>query len=131
MATEIVGHGIGFPLGIGVQGGFSLTKEQSELEQAISIILGTSPGERVMRPTFGSRLQDLYFEPNNQQTAARAEQIVEEALGMWEPRVTVISVEAYPDPNAANQLLIDISYQIKASNDERSLVYPFYLIPEE
>ena len=35
MATEIVGHGIGFPLGIGVQGGFSLTKEQSELEQAI------------------------------------------------------------------------------------------------
>ncbi|MEM7330545.1 MAG: GPW/gp25 family protein [Chloroflexota bacterium] len=131
MATEIVGHGIGFPLGIGVQGGFSLTKEQSELEQAISIILGTSPGERVMRPTFGSRLQDLYFEPNNQQTAARAEQIVEEALGMWEPRVTVMSVEAYPDPNAANQLLIDISYQIKASNDERSLVYPFYLIPEE
>ncbi len=131
MAKTIVGQGLGFPLGIGVQGGFSLTMERSEIEQAVDIILSTSPGERVMRPTFGSRLGELYFEPNNAQTAVRAQQFVEEALGMWEPRIIVRDVEALPDPDAGNQILINIRYQIKATNDERSLVYPFYIIPEE
>ena len=31
----------------------------------------------------------------------------------------------------AARLLIDIIYEVKATNDRRSLVYPFYLIPEE
>ena len=28
-------------------------------------------------------------------------------------------------------LLIDITYQLRATNDVRNLVYPFYVIPEE
>ncbi len=131
MSRQIIGQGIGYPLGVSAQGGFALTREQSELEQAIHIILGTRPGERVMRPTFGSRLHELYFEPNNLQTAARAEQYVEEALQMWEPRVLVTAVEAMPDPDADNRLLIHITYQVKSTNDERTLVYPFYIIPEQ
>ena len=56
---------------------------------------------------------------------------VEEAIGMWEPRIRVVKVDVGPDPNAANRLLIEVEYQIKATHDKRSLVYPFYLIPEE
>ena len=130
MPQQIVGSGISYPLGIGAQGGVALTSERSELEQAMHIVLTTGIGERVMRPRFGSRLNDLRFEPNNAQTAALAERYVEEALGMWEPRVNVVSVKANPDPNADNQLAIYIEYEVKTSNDLRSLVYPFYLIPD-
>ena len=28
-------------------------------------------------------------------------------------------------------LLIDLTYQLRATNDVRNLVYPFYLIPSE
>lgn len=84
-----------------------------------------------MRPTFGCRLQELVFAPNNSQTAAQAGRYVEEALGMWEPRIRVADVRVGPDPNSASRLLIEIEYQVKATHDKRSLVHPFYLIPEE
>ncbi|MCB8967242.1 MAG: GPW/gp25 family protein [Ardenticatenaceae bacterium] len=131
MSNEIVGRGWSFPPRIGPQGGFLLTHEANELDQAIQIILTTAPGQRVMRTQFGCRLHELVFAPNNKQTAAQAQRYVEEALGMWEPRIKVEAVAVRPDPNQANQLLITIKYQVKATHDRRSLVHPFYLIPEE
>lgn len=105
-----------------------LTSERNELEQAIHIILRTVPGQRVMRPRFGCRIHELLFAPNNAQTARLAERYVEEALGMWEPRIIVMEVTAQP---IENRLLLEIKYKVKATNDPRSLVFPFYLIPEE
>lgn len=131
MTREIVGRGWAFPPQIGPQGGLALTSERTELDQAIRIILSTSPGQRVMRPTFGCRLHDLVFAPNNSHTAAQARRYVEEALGMWEPRINVTRVNVQPDPQDASHLLIEIEYRVKATYDRRSLVYPFYLIPEE
>lgn len=131
MANDIVGSGWSFPPRVDAQGGISLTNDRSELDQAILIILSTSPGQRVMRPTFGCRLNELVFAPNDSETAADARRYVEEAIGMWEPRVRIVTVNVGPDPSAANRLLIEVEYQVKATHDRRSLVYPFYLIPEE
>ena len=131
MTNDIVGSGWTFPPRIDAQGGISLTNDRTEIDQAILIILSTSLGQRVMRPTFGCRLDELVFAPNDQQTAARARRYVEEAIGMWEPRIRVVSVDVGPDPNDASRLLIEVEYKLKATHDRRSLVYPFYLIPEE
>ena len=131
MANDIVGSGWTFPPRIDAQGGISLTNDRSEIDQAILIILSTSLGQRVMRPTFGCRLHELVFQPNDQQTAARARRFVEEAIGMWEPRIRIVSVNVGPDPNDASRLVIEVEYKLKATHDRRSLVYPFYLIPEE
>lgn len=129
--NDIVGRGWAFPPKIGPQGGLALTTDRNEVQQAIEIILRTAPGQRVMRPTFGCRLHELIFAPNNTHTAALARRYVEEALGMWEPRINVIGVETRPDPDNAACLLIEIEYEIKATHDRRSLVHPFYLLPEE
>lgn len=135
MTNDIVGRGWAFPPTIDKKGGLALAKGPSEINQAIQIILLTTPGQRVMRPTFGSRLSELVFAPNNSHTAVLAQRYVEDALGMWEPRINVIDVTAYPDsntdPNQNNRLLINIEYEVKATKDKRSLVHPFYLIPEE
>lgn len=131
MNQEIVGSGWAFPPHIDPQGGMALTSNRSELDQAIQIILTTSPGQRVMRPNFGCRLHELVFAPNNSYTTAQARRYVEEALGMWEPRIRVEQVSVRPDPDDTSRLLIEIDYQIKSTHDQRSLVYPFYLIPEE
>lgn len=105
-----------------------LTDEENEIEQAIRIIMLTAPGERVMRPEFGCRIHELVFEPNSRATAVQAERYIAEALGRWEPRITVTQVEAKPQ---ASHLNVRIAYTIKTTDDERSLVYPFYLIPGE
>lgn len=131
MANDIVGRGWVFPPQINAQGGLALTNEVNELEQAILIILSTAPGQRVMRPNFGCRLQDLVFAPNTLQTATQARRYVEEALGMWEPRIQVREVTVRPYREAENCLHIEVQYEIKTTRDRRALVYPFYLIPGE
>ena len=131
MSNEIIGRGWAFPPRIGPQGGFALTNDRNEIDQAIEAILTTALGQRVMRPTFGCRLHELVFAPNNSQTHARARRYVEEALGMWEPRIKVQAIHVKVDNNDNGRLLIEISYKIKATHDRRSLVHPFYLIPGE
>ena len=130
MPEEIIGRGRVFPPRIDPQGGMALTSERTELDQSIRIILSTSPGQRVMRPNFGCRLYELVFAPNNNHTAAQARRYVEEALGMWEPCIRVTKVDARPDEQERSRLIIFIEYQVKATHDQRSLVFPFYLIPE-
>jgi phage baseplate assembly protein W len=129
----IVGRGWAFPLGVNARGKITLTNEHSEIEQAIFIILSTPVGSRVMRPTFGSRLHELVFASNNSQTTAQATRYVQDALGMWEPRIEVKDVDVVRDPEEkdAGRLLIKIRYEVKATHDPRSLVHPFYLIPGE
>ena len=87
MVDDFIGRGWAFPPRIDAQGGVALTSELSEIDQAIGIILTTSLGQRVMRPSFGSRLHELVFAPNNAETSARAQRFVEQALGRWEPRI--------------------------------------------
>lgn len=131
MTESFIGKGWAFPPKIDQQGGIALASGDSEINQAIQIILMTAPGQRVMRPTFGSRLHELVYAPNNTHTAALARRYVEAALAMWEPRITVLDVQAYPDTRRDNRLIIEIDYEIKLTLDKRSLVFPFYLIPEE
>ena len=107
MSEEIVGRGWVFPPRIDAQGGIALTSERSELDQSIQIILTTSPGQRVMRTAFGCRLQELVFAPNNSLTAAQARRYVEEALGMWEPRINVLRIDTHPDKDDNSRLIID------------------------
>jgi uncharacterized protein len=129
----IIGRGWAFPPKTNARRMIALTSEKSEIEQAIMIILSTPVGTRVMRPTFGSHLHELTFAPNNVQTTSRARRYVEEALGMWEPRIQVKAVQVINDPEneERNRLIIQIDYEIKTTHDSRSLVHPFYLIPEE
>ena len=40
-------------------------------------------------------------------------------------------VDPRPDKNDAALIVIDVTYRVKATNDRRNLVYPFYVIPHE
>ncbi|GLZ39460.1 GPW/gp25 family protein [Actinokineospora sp. NBRC 105648] len=131
MAQDFVGAGWAFPLGVGPQGGISLVRREVELEQAMRLILATYPGERPMRPQFGSRIRDFVFRPANLETVAELSQEVRDALLRWEPRVDVEGVRISPDPADGSVLYIDIQYLVKDTNDRRNLVFPFYTIPED
>jgi len=128
---DIIGRGWAFPPHLDHRGQIATVGGATEIEQAIRIILNTAPGQRVMRPEFGCRLHELVFAPNNNQTAGMAERFVRQALGRWEPRIAIESVVAKPHPDSPAALLITVRYRIKATHSSRSLVYPFYLIPEE
>jgi len=129
--NDFLGQGWRFPFGVDGRGGISMSRGEKDIETAIIIILSTSKGERVMRPEFGASIADMVYQPNNATTAGLLAYHVREALARWEPRIEVMEVDARPHPQEPGQMLIDISYRVKATNDERNLVYPFYLIPKE
>ncbi len=58
-------------------------------------------------------------------------QAVRDALNQWEPRVAVERVDPLPDVVDPGLVSISITYRVKATNDRRNLVYPFYVIPHE
>lgn len=93
MASEFVGSGIAFPMRIAPSGGVALVSQEREIEEAIRLILGTSPGERPMRPEFGSRISEHVFGPANAATAGQLAYEVRVALERWEPRIDVEDVE--------------------------------------
>ena len=82
-----------------------------------------------MRPTFGCDIHDLVFSPIDATTFAQLRHYVEEALTMWEPRISVTEVSIDPD-HWDGRLNVIINYQLVASKDARTLVYPFYIIGE-
>ena len=97
------------------------------MRQAILIIVGTNPGERVMRPDFGAGLNAFVFEPLNPATLEAIRQRVMEALVDWEPRIDVTAVTAVADVADAGKVRIEMSYRVRATNSHANLVYPFYL----
>ena len=131
MTEEFIGAGWAFPLRTDATGGIALVAHVREVEESIRLILGTAPGERPMRPEFGCRIHDPVFGTPDAGTAGQIEYEVRASLARWEPRIDVHDVTVTSDPTDAAILYIDIRYAIRASNDPRNLVFPFYTIPAE
>jgi phage baseplate assembly protein W len=129
--AEIIGTGVSFPLRVDRRGGVALSRDNDDVQEAIALILGTAPGERPMRPEFGCGVHNYIFESVDAYALGRIEYEIRVALDRWEPRIDVIAVEFDLSSSDRGELLIDITYQLRATNDIRNLVYPFYVIPEE
>jgi uncharacterized protein len=132
----ILGSGLAFPLRVDARGGVALAHEDEDVREAIAVILGTAPGERPMRPEFGCGIHDYVFESVDAYLVGRIEQEVRRSLDRWEPRIDVVSVDLSLEPGARGGtvdelVVIEITYRLRATNDVRNLVYPFYVIPAE
>ncbi len=129
--TDFIGRGVMFPMRVDQAGSIAMSSGVEELDSSIRMVLITAPGERLMRPNFGCRIWELLFEPINANTLGLMAVAVREALGQWEPRVDVESVTVEPLDGADGKVHIHIGYVVKATNDVRNLVFPFYVIPQE
>ena len=126
-SRAFLGVGWAFPVAVGPDGAVQEVAFEEDIRQAIRIILGTNPGERIMRPDFGAGLNAFVFEPMSTTTLAKVQERVQEALVAWEARIDVFSVDVARDAEEGNKLLIDVSYRVRATNTRANLVYPFYL----
>ena len=128
---DILGAGLAFPLRVDARGGLALARREDDVREAIQIILGTAPGERPMRPEFGCGIHDHVFESVDAYALGRLDQEIRVALDRWEPRIDVVGVGFDLSGAGRGELLIEIAYALRGSNDIRNLVYPFYMVPVE
>jgi phage baseplate assembly protein W len=127
MSQEFLGAGWKYPVQVDRDGDIALSRYEEDIREAIWIILGTAPGERLMHPDFGCGIYEYVFAPNTTRTAGLVRFQVEQALTRWEPRIDLQEVQVQSDPDEPSRLLIAIEYQVKATDSRFNLVYPFYL----
>lgn len=127
MNDDFLGVGWQFQVDVDMSGQIAMAGHEESIRQSIWMILGTAPGERLMRPDFGCGIHDLVFAVNSAGTAGQVASLVRQALVRWEPRIDVLNVHATSDSADPTLLLIEIEYQIRTTNSRFNLVYPFYL----
>jgi phage baseplate assembly protein W len=129
--TDLLGTGVAFPLQPDQRGALALAHGETDIEQAIQLILGTAPGERLMRPEFGCTVHDFVFDTIDAAMVGRVETAIHGALDRWEPRIEVTGIDFDLSEVDDGKLLITISYLVRATSRLYNLVYPFYVIPAE
>lgn len=127
-----LGRGWGFDRaggGVGLDTGRQIAEASGDekIRQSIWLILSTARGERIGRPDFGCGIHDLVFATRTAGTLGDIARAVTEALGRWEPRIDLIAVDARPHPGDPTGIVVEIEYEIRATNSRYNLVYPFYL----
>jgi len=123
MANNIIGKGIIFP--IELNNGAPVIRTDNELiKSSIAMILGWPDRDRFFIPEFGSRLEELLEEPNDQVILGVMNYFIKTTLKKWEPRIRVDTVRAYSKKPESLQVVI--SYTIIRTNKGDSFVFPFY-----
>jgi len=122
-----LGVGWSFPFAFDAAGAVATAAYEEDVRQAITILLGTNRGERLMRPAFGAGLQEFLFAPVSASALEQVRTRVKEALIDWEPRVDVEDVRVAASLSEGNLVEVSIRYRVRATNTLHNLVYPFYL----
>lgn len=103
------------------------TASEIELvEQSLTILLGTRPGERVMRPDYGCALDDVMFEPANTSLLTYIKDIISKAILYYEPRVQLRAIHIDTEGVLEGRVLIELDLIVRSTNSRYNYVYDFY-----
>lgn len=128
--SSILGSGLAFPMSVDQRGALTLVGGETDIAQALSIILATAPGERPMRPEFGCSVHDHVFDVLDASAFGAIESAVRQAIERWEPRASVVAIDFDVSRRHEGYLGIVLTYEIPEVPGVRNLVHPFYIIPE-
>lgn len=104
------------------RGGLSTIVGDDSIRQALLLLISTRPGERVNRPTYGCNLNRLVFSPADDTTAGLAMHYVQQAVLQWEPRVTIVTLDAVPTGIGDPAIEIQLTYRVKYTSSVDTLV---------
>lgn len=125
--NAFLGTGWAFPPGFtGPNNQVIMSSDVQDIEQSLTILLSTTPGERLMAPDFGCRINQFVFEELTQTVLTQLASEIRHAILFFESRINVEDVHFLPEP-LSGKLLIQIDYSVITTNTRSNMVYPFYL----
>jgi phage baseplate assembly protein W len=107
-----------FPYAIDGRGRTAEATDPVWVRGLIEQILFTSPGERVMRPDFGSGIMQLVFAPNGAELAATTQVLVQGALQHW--LGNIIDVEGVTVEAEDSVLRVTVAYVIRRTRSRQT-----------
>jgi phage baseplate assembly protein W len=109
---------VDFPYHVDGRGRTAGTGAEDHLRDLVEQVLFTAPGERVMRPEFGSGLLGLVFEPGGPELAAATQHVVQGAL--QHELGHLISVESADVSQDEGALTVSVSYIVLRTQERVS-----------
>jgi phage baseplate assembly protein W len=103
--------GITLPIQIGNTAFNQSFKTVDQVRSNIKNLLLTKKYERLMQPEFGSGLQELLFEINDEEFADKMENTIVDTMALWLPYITVDNI----DINQSNELKNSNSVEVSIS----------------
>lgn len=116
--TAAGARGVGHPWRIDGSGRTAMLEGPEHVRDLVEQVLFTSPGERVMRPGFGSGLGELVFEPGGPELEGTVQFLVQGALGQW--LGDVIAVEAVEVDHTEGTLTVRVEYRVLRTGRQAS-----------
>jgi uncharacterized protein len=85
---------------------------ETSVRQRIEAVLRTSPGEQLMRPTFGAGLELALHQPNTAAVRAGLQSAITAHVQAFEPRIVLdaVTVAQGDDPSL---VLVTVAYRIR------------------
>lgn len=123
-----VGRGWSFPVRWDDAGRVRTQDGPDKLAQAMTLVLRTAVGGRVMRPSFGAGVDRYVFDPRTDETCFRLAFEVRQALVLWEPRVQVEAVDAVAAGDDGERIDVTVVYRTDPHRRPSSLVLPFHVV---
>ena len=105
-------------------GDLTQVKKSTAISRSLKNIIMTNPGERLFQPDVEGGLGPLMFEQFNDLTTSRIESKIRQAIGKFEPRADVQSINVIPNPKE-NAYQVNIVYI--PDNDIRETTIEVYL----
>ena len=112
---------VAFPLRADARGRTARADDAAHVRDLIEQVLFTAPGERVNRPTFGSGLMQLVFDPNRQEVATATQMLVQSSLQLYLSHL--IAVKAVEVRNDDAALVVDVKYTVLLDRTEHSATF--------
>jgi uncharacterized protein len=112
---SLFGRGLAFPPRVDAQGRMMWSQGETNVREAIRVILLTEENQRVQLPAFGGGLARFLFEPNTATTHQRIRDRIQRALTEWEPRIRLESIAVDADPKDPEAAIATITYRLVAT----------------
>jgi phage baseplate assembly protein W len=122
-----LGQGLSFPPRVGPDGRLAWSSGEDNIRELLQVILMTEAGERLMRENFGCGLRQYLFAPNTVTTRQRIQNSIEQAVALWEPRVSVDDVSVDPDSSDPRRVNINVQFRIVATQGSSSINFTLQL----
>ena len=100
---------------------------EDDIQQSLFILFSTTPGERVMQPSYGCDLRSMVFENITESTVTAIRDMIEKAVLFFEPRIDLNFVDLDTGQIEEGILNILVDYTVRATNTRSNIVYPFYV----
>lgn len=126
-SNDFLGKGWSFPPSFNAQlKTVEITEKETDINRSLQILLTTTVGERIMQPKYGCNMEELLFEPLNTSTKTIIIDKIKTAILYFEPRIDAKSIILNTQNELEGEVLIEIEYEVRATNSRFNFVFPYY-----